>query len=199
VARREGFEPPTARSVVSHHPSPPGLLLPPRPCWSCSTAMSLVRLGHPSPPVTCGMVAIWSQFRPSVARSGVWRQVALLAALCPEHQTQDLVLSFGKRGRQSHSPKVRRPGRLQPEARQPLPGRCHHSSVVGFTNRPRQSERGSRCASPDSTARSAQSNWGRATYRQRTATSCRNTSSSALLVAERRVSTSHPSSRPKIR
>jgi hypothetical protein len=47
--------------------------------------------------------------------------------------------------------------------------------------------------------RSAQSIGGRATCRRSTATSCRNTSSSALLVAERRVSsTSHPNSWQKI-
>jgi hypothetical protein len=44
LARHEGFEPPTARSVV----------------------------GHPSPLVTLGVVAMWSQFRPIVARPDVW-------------------------------------------------------------------------------------------------------------------------------
>jgi hypothetical protein len=80
VARREGFEPPTARSVVSHHPSPPALLIPSGPRWSWSAAISLVRSGHPSLPVTCRMVAMWSQIRAIVARLGVWRQVTELAA-----------------------------------------------------------------------------------------------------------------------
>jgi hypothetical protein len=54
---------------------------------------------------------------------------------------------------------------------------------------------GSRRERPASTARSAQSHRGRVTCRRSTATSCRNTSSSASLVAERRASsTSHPSS-----
>jgi hypothetical protein len=74
------------------------------------------------------------------------------------------------------------------------------SSVVGCTNRPCHTQRGSSRASPASTARSAQSKRGRATRRRSTATSCRNTSSSASLVAERRASsTSHPSSLQKIR
>ena len=66
----------TARSVVSHHPSPPVLLLPSRPRWSWSTGMSLIRVRHPSLPVTRGMVAMWSQFRPTVARHGVWQHTA---------------------------------------------------------------------------------------------------------------------------
>jgi glucose/sorbosone dehydrogenase len=72
VARREGFEPPTARSVVSHRPSPPVLLVPSRPRWRWSTAISPVRFGHASPPVTGGLVAMWSQFQAGVARPGVW-------------------------------------------------------------------------------------------------------------------------------
>src|SRR6266540_6551382 len=97
--RAEGFEPPTARSVVSHHPSPPVLLLPWRPRWSWSTGMLLIRLGHMSLPVTRGLVAIWSQFRAAVARLGVWQQVALLATLPREHQIQDLVL-YPSKGRE---------------------------------------------------------------------------------------------------
>jgi hypothetical protein len=81
VARREGFEPPTARSVVSHHPSPPVLPIPSHPRWSWSTAIMLIRFGYPSLPVACGMVAMWSQFRAIVARLGVWQHVALLTAL----------------------------------------------------------------------------------------------------------------------
>jgi len=80
VHARRPFEPATARSAVSHHPSPPVLLIPLRPRWSWSMAMSLVRVGHPSPSVTCGLVAMWSQFRAIVARLGVWRQVTELAA-----------------------------------------------------------------------------------------------------------------------
>jgi hypothetical protein len=40
------------------------------------------------------MVAKWSQFRVVVARLGVWRPIALVATLHPEHQISDLVLSF---------------------------------------------------------------------------------------------------------
>jgi hypothetical protein len=35
---------------------------------------------------------MWSQFRAVDARPGVWRLVAHLAALSPEHQIPDLVL-----------------------------------------------------------------------------------------------------------
>jgi hypothetical protein len=42
--------------------------------------MLLVRVGHPSPSVTRGLVAMWSQIRAIVARLGVWRQVTELAA-----------------------------------------------------------------------------------------------------------------------
>jgi hypothetical protein len=72
VARREGFEPPTARSVVSHHPSLPVPLNPSRPRLSWSTAISLARVGHLSLSVPRGLVAMWSQFRADVARPGVW-------------------------------------------------------------------------------------------------------------------------------
>jgi hypothetical protein len=40
----------------------------------------------------------------------------LRAVFKPEHQIQDLVLIFDKEVDESYSPKVRRPGRLQPEA-----------------------------------------------------------------------------------
>jgi len=69
----QGFEPPTARSVVMHHPSLPVLLDPSRPRFSSSAALSPVRIGQLSPPVTRGMVAMWSQFRGIAARHGVWR------------------------------------------------------------------------------------------------------------------------------
>jgi hypothetical protein len=36
-----------------------------------STAISSVRLGHPSPPVTRGLVALWSQLQAGVARPRV--------------------------------------------------------------------------------------------------------------------------------
>src|SRR6266540_848433 len=81
VARREGFEPPSGRSVVSHHPSPPVLPIPSRPRWSWPTAMSPTGVGHLSPSVTRGLVALWSQFRAVVARPGVWRLVALAREL----------------------------------------------------------------------------------------------------------------------
>jgi hypothetical protein len=45
------------------------------------TALSLVRVGHPSLAVTRGMVAMWSQFRACGARHGVWRYVASLPVL----------------------------------------------------------------------------------------------------------------------
>jgi len=68
LARREGFEPPTARSVVMAHPSPRVLPIPSRPCFSWSTPMSVIRVGHPSPPVACGLVAMCSIPRPAVCR-----------------------------------------------------------------------------------------------------------------------------------
>jgi hypothetical protein len=73
---RSGEYPQTARSVVSRHSSPAVLLVPSRPRCSWSTGVSLGRLGHLSPPVTAGLVAMWSQFRAVVARPGVWRRVA---------------------------------------------------------------------------------------------------------------------------
>jgi hypothetical protein len=81
----------TARSVVSHHPSPPVLPVPSRPRWCWLTALSLVRVGHPSRPVTHGVVAMWSQFRAAVARPGVWQQVAPGGA-ASRAQILDLVL-----------------------------------------------------------------------------------------------------------
>jgi len=93
-----------------------------------------------------------------------------------------------------------RPRRCGQVQRRRTKSRCHRSSVAGCTNRPCHTQRGSSRESPASTARSAQSNRGRATRRRSTATSCRNTSRSASLVAERRASsTSHPSSLQKIR
>jgi len=47
--------------------------------------MSLVEVGHPSPPVLCRMVAMWSQFQANGARNGVWRP-AFLTAMEVEHQ-----------------------------------------------------------------------------------------------------------------
>jgi hypothetical protein len=35
--------------------------------------MPLVQVGHPSPLVTRGLVAMWSQFQANVARQGVWQ------------------------------------------------------------------------------------------------------------------------------
>jgi hypothetical protein len=35
---------------------------------------------------------MWSQFRPIVARHGVWQHLASLAALGSEHQISDLML-----------------------------------------------------------------------------------------------------------
>jgi CubicO group peptidase (beta-lactamase class C family) len=61
-----------ARSVVSHHLSPPVLPVHRNPYWSWSTAMLLRQVGHPSLPVTRGLVAMWSQFLAVVARLGVW-------------------------------------------------------------------------------------------------------------------------------
>jgi hypothetical protein len=58
---------------------------------------------------------------------------------------------------------------------------------------PRRTGRDSSRANPASTAWSAQSNRGRATWRWSTATSCRNTSSFASLVAERRRQQHQPS------
>jgi hypothetical protein len=66
------------RSVVSHHPSPSIPPVPSRPRCYWSTAVSQGGVGHPSPPVTRGLVAMWSQFRAAVARPGVWQQVTLL-------------------------------------------------------------------------------------------------------------------------
>jgi hypothetical protein len=66
-----GIRTPTARSVVSHQPSPPVLPVSSRTRFSWSTALSPVRVGHTSPPVTRGVVAMWSQFRALVARPGV--------------------------------------------------------------------------------------------------------------------------------
>jgi hypothetical protein len=83
VARREGFEPPTARSVVSHNPSPPVLLVPSRPPLVLVNGHDAGQAGNPSPPVTRGMVAMWSQFRAAVT---------LVAAPSSEHQIEDLVL-----------------------------------------------------------------------------------------------------------
>jgi hypothetical protein len=55
----------------------------------------MVRVGHPSPPVTRRIVAIWSQFRAVVARPVVWgrpgqRPMDRLRSL--EHQIRNLVL-----------------------------------------------------------------------------------------------------------
>jgi hypothetical protein len=50
------------RSQPSPVPARPPLPSHPRRSWS--TGMSLVEVGHPSPPVLCRMVAMWSQFRP---------------------------------------------------------------------------------------------------------------------------------------
>ena len=61
---------------------------------------------------------------------------------------------------------------------------CQRSSVVGCTNKPRHTGRGSSRTSPASSARSAQSSRGLVTWRWSTATSWRNTSSSASLAAE---------------
>ncbi len=72
LARRQGFGPPTARSVVLQDSSLPVLLNPSRPCLYWSTARLPVGIGHPSPSVSCGMVAMWSQFRAIVARHVVW-------------------------------------------------------------------------------------------------------------------------------
>jgi hypothetical protein len=94
----------------------------------------------------------------------------------PQHQPAQL----GRQGRPSTA------ARVGPWA--PNQARCHCSSVLGCTNSPRQSDRGSIRASPASTARSAQSIRGWVTCRRSTATSCRSASSSALLVAERRAS-----------
>jgi hypothetical protein len=109
VARREGFEPPTARSVVSHHLSPPIPLVPSRPRCYWSTAVSQGGVGHPSPPVTRGLVAMWSQFRAAVARPGVWQQVNLLdraETRAPESRSGARCLPFESRaaGRRYDSP-----------------------------------------------------------------------------------------------
>jgi hypothetical protein len=71
-----------------HHPSLSVLLVPSRPCWSWSMTMSVRQVGHLSPPVAPGLVAIWSQFQADVARLGVWRPIAFLTTLNPEHQIQ---------------------------------------------------------------------------------------------------------------
>ena len=76
--------PKPARSVVSHHPSLPVLLVPSHPRCSRSTAMSPVRVGHASLPVMRGMVAMWSQVRAAVARLDVWRHVAFSHQACPQ-------------------------------------------------------------------------------------------------------------------
>jgi hypothetical protein len=87
-----------------------------------------------------------------------------------------------------------RPRRCGEVQRRRTKSRCHRSSVVGCTNNPRQTRRGSSRASPANTARSAQSIRGRATWRRSTATSWRNMSSSASLATELRdSSTSHRS------
>jgi hypothetical protein len=71
VARREGFEPPTARSVVLHWPPRSVVLIPWGPRFFWSGAMQLVRIGHWSLTVILGLVARWSQSA-VVARPGVW-------------------------------------------------------------------------------------------------------------------------------
>jgi hypothetical protein len=48
--------------------------------------MLSIRVGHLSPPVTRGMVAMWSQLRAAVARPAVWQLVASGGLLTPEHQ-----------------------------------------------------------------------------------------------------------------
>jgi hypothetical protein len=89
---------------------------------------------------------------------------------------------------------------IRPRRRHSSPSRCHPSSVAGCTNRPCPTQRGSSRASPASTARSAQSNRGRATRRRSTATWWRSSRSSASLAAELRVSSaSHPISLQNIR
>jgi hypothetical protein len=119
-------EPPaTARSVVSHHPSPPVLLVPSQPHYSWSTAISPVRIGHPSPPVTRRLVAMRSQSRAPVARLGVWCQIASPAAACAEHQMLDLVdlsLPRGVCGLGSHEPALL-PGPTASWGRPPRPAR----------------------------------------------------------------------------
>jgi hypothetical protein len=70
MARREGFEPPTARSVFLYCPSLRVLPVPWRHCSSCSTAMSPVRVGLLSLPVTSVLVAMWLQIQAGVARHG---------------------------------------------------------------------------------------------------------------------------------
>ena len=74
VARREGLEPPTARSVAIVRASPPVFPIPFGPRLPSSATMPMVRVGHPSPPVPRRMAAIWSQFRAAVARPDVWRR-----------------------------------------------------------------------------------------------------------------------------
>jgi hypothetical protein len=86
VARRGGFEPPTARSVVLYEPSPLILPIPSHHRWCWSTAVLVIRVVYLSPPRTCGMVAMWSQFRAAVARPAIWQAVALRGQLTAEHQ-----------------------------------------------------------------------------------------------------------------
>jgi hypothetical protein len=94
----------------------------------------------------------------------------------PQHQSTHLCCH----GRTATPPRVVQRRRTR--------SRCQRRSVVGCTSNPRRTGRGSRRASPASTARSAPSHRGRGSWRRSTVTSCRNISSSASLVAERRAS-----------
>ena len=86
---------PAARSVLNHHPVLPVVLIPPRPRWSWSTAMSLAPLGHLSRRQVPhgGKVGAVSGHRRQIGRLVRGPSVPRFG---PVHQIEDLVLWSSK-------------------------------------------------------------------------------------------------------
>jgi hypothetical protein len=115
-------EAPTARSVVSHHPSPPVLLNPSRPCLNWSTAM------QPAGPRASVPVRIVWHGGNVVAVSSHRRQTRSLAThrlpvtFGPEHQILNLVLCRGRKFNLSANGGLHTPSAAMPAAnREPDP------------------------------------------------------------------------------
>jgi hypothetical protein len=133
-----------------------------RACWNCRQ-VSADRTGAGATPARCRMVhtvpaPIWYPRRHSSPWMRRYPQVGFSRA----SRSTNPRSSAAARGR------PRRCGYVQ---RRRTRSRCQRSRVVGWTIKPCQAGRGRSRAKPASTARSAQSTRGRATWRRSTATS----------------------------